>query len=156
MNTNESRQDRRLASSRACRRQPLLYFGGQAFNRRPSPSGSLGWVEGVSKHRARSSDGDEVVELLSENACFRLVTSVLVRLGRASWLKNSDRGRHDVFLGATAGVRCSMVYRRGRGYRPGRLSLRFVFYHFDRGRRLGRKSRQAASGVLSHRRDRAT
>ena len=119
--------------------------------RKPSPSWSLGWAEGASKRRARSSDGDEAIEILSEYSCFRLVGSVFVRHGRTSWFNNWDRGRHDPFSGATAGVRCSMVCGRGRGCCSGRFSLRVAFYRLDHGRRLGQKSRQAFPGVLSHR-----
>ena len=111
--------------------------------KKPSPSGSLGWVEAASKRRARNSDRNEANELLSESSCFGLVGLVFVRLGRASWLKKCDRGHHDLSWDATAGVGCSTVCRRGRGHWHDRVSLRFEFYRLDRRCRSGQKSWQA-------------
>ena len=110
-----------------------FYYLLAAPARNPLPSGSLGWAEGGAKRRARSSDG-RVLKLLS-SCVFWLGGSVLVRMSRSGWLKNWAFGRHDRFLGATAGEGCAMVRRRGRGYCPGRLSLRFAFYRLDCDRR---------------------
>ena len=43
----------------------------------------------------------------------------------------------------------AMVYRRGRGWCPGRHSLRFTIYRFSRGRGQSLNSRRTASGMLA-------
>ena len=64
---------------------------------------------GSTKCHPRNSDDGADIEVLSVSAVFRVYPSVLALLGRSSWLKNWACDRHDVFRGATIGVRCSMV-----------------------------------------------
>ena len=94
LTNTEERQKRRLAWSRARRRHPLLSFGGPGTHH---PQGLLGGRREPQNAAVRSSDSDEDFELSSEYSCFLLVGSIFVRLGRASWLKNWDRGRNNVF-----------------------------------------------------------
>ena len=82
-NVDESRRERRHARSRARRRQPLFLSAAQS--RQLSPSGCLGWAEGVLKCHGRTSDGDAAIEVWS---VFWVDRSVLVGFGRSSWLKN--------------------------------------------------------------------
>ena len=120
----------RVARSDGLRRRVLaaaslsFLLAAQAW--KPFPPESLRWAEGASKCRARSSDGDGAIELSlsSEFWCFGVVGLFFVRLGKASWSKFWDHGCHDICLGATAGVRCSVVCRRGRGCCSGRLSFK--------------------------------
>ena len=142
--TDESRRERRHASSRA----PLLFcFAAQAWNL--SLSASLAWAEGALKCHPRNSDGGVAIEVLSVSSVFWVDPSVLVLFGRSCCLKNCDCYRHDFFSGATAGVRCAMVCRCGRGWCPGRHSLRFTIHRISRGRRQISNSRRIASGALA-------
>ena len=54
-----------------------------------------------------------------------------------------------LLLGATAGVRYATVCGRGRGWCPGRHSLRFTIYRVRRGRRQSSSSRRIAAGELA-------
>ena len=53
------------------------------------------------------------------------------------------------FWGVTPRVRCAMVCRRGRGWCPGRHSLRFTIYRISCGRRQSSNSRRISSGALA-------
>ena len=97
----------------------------------------------------RNSDGGAAIEYLSVSSVFWVYPSVLVLFGRSCCLKNCDCYRHDFFSGATAGVRCAMVCRCGRGWCPGRHSLRFTIHRISRGRRQISNSRRIASGALT-------
>ena len=99
--------------------------------RKLSLSGSLGWAERARKYHPRKSDGGAAMEALSKLSVlsvFWVYPSVFVAFGRSSWLKNWAWDRHDFVLGATAGVRCAMVCRRGHAWWSGRHSLRFTIY----------------------------
>ena len=97
----------------------------------------------------RNSDGGAAIEYLSVSSVFWVYPSVLVLFGRSCCLKNCDCYRHDFFSGATTGVRCAMVCRCGRGWCPGRHSLRFTIHRISRGRRQISNSRRIASGALT-------
>ena len=132
-NTDESRRERRNASSRARRRQSLFFFTAQG--RKVSPSSSLAWAEGALKCYPRNSDGGAAIEVLSVSSVFWVYPSVLVLFGRSNGLKNGDWDRHEFLWGGTAGVRCAMVCGRGHDWCPGHHSLRFTIYRISRGRR---------------------
>ena len=61
-NTDEIRRERRHASSRARRRQPLFFSAAQA--RKLSLSGSLGWADGAVKCHPHNGDGGGAIEVL--------------------------------------------------------------------------------------------
>ena len=113
-NDDARRRERRFALPRARRRQPLLFLVAQ--DRKLSFSGCLGWAEEALKRHVRNSSGDAAIEISSVFSVVLLVCSVFAIVGRSSRPKNWDCGRHDYFGGATAGVRCAMVYGCGRGY----------------------------------------
>ena len=93
--TEEIRRERRHASSRARRGQPLFFLAAQV--RKLSLSAFLEWAEEALKRHARDSDGDAAIEVLSFSSVFWVDPLVLVALGRSSWWGNSDCDRHDFF-----------------------------------------------------------
>ena len=66
--TEEIRRERRHASSRARRGQPLFFLAAQV--RKLSFSASLEWTEEALKRHARDSDGDAATEVLSFPSVF--------------------------------------------------------------------------------------
>ena len=62
-----------------------------------SSPGSLGWAGRVFTRRSRSWDCDEAFECLVRILMLLFVGLVFVRVGRATWSKNGDYGRHDIF-----------------------------------------------------------
>ena len=84
------------------------------------------------KRYARNSDGDAAI-IESCDLCFRPLRLVVVAHGRSRWWQNWACERPDFLLGATAVVRCAMIYSGERGGRPGRQSFRFTFYRLGGG-----------------------
>ena len=82
-NTGKSRQERRLASSRTRRRQPL-FFAAQAS--KLSLSGSLGRAEGTLKCHARNGDGGTAIVVLRVSSVFGVYIWVFVLFERSSYL----------------------------------------------------------------------
>ena len=144
-NTKKSRQERRHASLRARRPQPLFLFAAQA--RKLSLSASLAWAEGAPKCYPPNSDGGAAIEILSISSVSGLSLGSRV-FGRSCGLQNCDCDRHELFLGAPAGVRYAMS-RRGRGWCPGCHSLRFTILRISLGRRRRSNRRRIASGALA-------
>ena len=138
-NTDESKRGRQHASSRARRRQPLLFFS----RRRLESCRSQRLLRG------RNSDGGAAIQVLSISSVLWVYPSVLVQLGRSCCWKNCDCDRRNLFWGATAGVRGAMVFRFWRGECTGRRSLRFTISLISRGRRQSSNSRRIASGALA-------
>ena len=126
-----------------------LFFFLVAQDGKLSLLGSHGWAEGALKRQARNNNRDAAIKVLSVSAVFLLVCSVFVMVGGSSRPKNWACGSRDLFLSATARVRCAMVCGRGLGYCSGRLPLRFAFNRLGRGHRRGRKSPQTLPGVLT-------
>ena len=105
-------------------------------SRKLSLSASLGCGEEAQKRHARNSDGDAaIIKVLSYPLCFRSLRLVAVALGRSSWWQNWACDRHDFILGATAGVRYTMICNRERGCCPDHHSLRFTTYRLGGNRR---------------------
>ena len=114
-----------------------------------SPPGSVGWAERAWERCGRSCYGNVPTELLSECSCYRLVASVIVRLGRVIWTANLGLDRRGTFMGCTARVPSSIVCTvRGRGCSPCFLLLRLRFHYFDRGCQRGKNLNQAAPGCV--------
>ena len=67
-NTDESRRERRHASSRACRRQSFFFLAAPA--RKLSLSAFLARAEGVLKCHPRHSEGGAAIEVLSVSSVF--------------------------------------------------------------------------------------
>ena len=80
--TDESRLERRHASSRLRRRQLLFCLAAQVT--KLSLSGSLGLAEGALKCHPRNSDDGAAIEVLSVSSVLWVYPSVFVLFGRSS------------------------------------------------------------------------
>ena len=111
-------------------------------------SSSLAWAVGALKCHTRKSYDGAGIRVLSVSAAFLVISSVLVVFGRSCSWQNCDYGRYNFYGGATAGLRCAMVRRRGLRWCSCRQSLRFTIHRISRGRGTNSKTDAGCLGDI--------